>query len=366
MFDLGPACPASDVLRVRLVHDLALTGRQPHGMPSAVCRPAAATAAPVPLPPRAAAAADGHDEAVQQDASPVDTPPVDTPPVDTPPVDTPPVDTPPVDTPPVDTPPVDTPPSRDASDRRRTGAEILIVLGLSLGASALYAVIDLIGKLTAGPPLSSQTATLNAPASPRPYLDLSYQLAGIAVTLMPVALALFLLSATGPGPGLRAAARRIGLDARRPWTDLAAGAVLAAVIGLPGLGLYFAGRRLGITADVVPTALTPYWWTVPVLVAQAVKNAVIEEVVVVGYLISRLRRLGWPTWAVLGASAALRGSYHLYQGFGPFIGNAAMGVVFGEWFRRRGRVMPLVLSHTLLDLVAFVGYQYFASKLGLR
>ena len=33
-----------------------------------------------------------------------------------------------------------------------------------------------------------------------------------------------------------------------------------------------------------------------------------------------------------------------------------MGVVFGEWFRRTGRTMPLVIAHTLLDLVAFVGY----------
>ena len=281
-------------------------------------------------------------------------------------------------------------PARTAPDprpdpaRRRAGAEIVIVLGLSLGASAVYAVINLVGKLTAGPPLARQTATLNAPASPRPYLDLSYQLAGIAVTLMPVALVLFLLSgaaaqpaadeakpatgggATGPSGGLRDAVRQLGLDLRRPGRDLAAGAALAAVIGLPGLGLYFAGRRLGITADVVPTALSPYWWTIPVLVLQAIKNAVIEEVVVVGYLLSRLRQLGWPGWASLGASALLRGSYHLYQGFGPFVGNAAMGLIFGEWFRRRGRLLPLVIAHTVLDLVAFVGYQLFATALGLR
>ena len=61
----------------------------------------------------------------------------------------------------------------------------------------------------------------------------------------------------------------------------------------------------------------------------------------------------------------LRGSYHLYQGFGAFIGNVVMGLVFGEWFRRRGRVMPLVIAHTLLDIVAFVGYQLFAGALGL-
>jgi membrane protease YdiL (CAAX protease family) len=70
--------------------------------------------------------------------------------------------------------------------------------------------------------------------------------------------------------------------------------------------------------------------------------------------------------AMLAASAVLRGSYHLYQGFGPFLGNAVMGLIFAEWFRRGGRVMPLIIAHTLLDVVAFVGYDLFATRLGLR
>jgi membrane protease YdiL (CAAX protease family) len=248
--------------------------------------------------------------------------------------------------------------------RRRLEAEIVIVLGLSLGASALYAVINLVGKLTAGPPLSAQRATVNSSASPRPYLDLSYQLAGIAVTLVPVLLVLWLL-AEPAGDLARSAVRALGLDGASPLRDLLHGAALAAVIGLPGLGLYVVGRELGITVTVVASALEEYWWTVPVLILQAVKNALIEEVVVVGYLLTRLRRLGWPTWASFATSAVLRGSYHLYQGFGPFLGNAVMGLVFAEYFRRRGRVMPLVIAHTLLDVVAFVGYQLFAGALGL-
>jgi len=56
------------------------------------------------------------------------------------------------------------------------------------------------------------------------------------------------------------------------------------------------------------------------------------------------------------ASATLRGAYHLYQGIGPFFGNLAMGLVFNEYYRRSRRTMPLVVAHTLLDVVAFVGY----------
>ena len=86
----------------------------------------------------------------------------------------------------------------------------------------------------------------------------------------------------------------------------------------------------------------------------------------VGYLVTRLQRFGWRVPAVIAASALLRGSYHLYQGFGPFVGNAIMGVIFAEWYRRGGRVLPLIIAHTVLDTVSFVGYDLFGSALGLK
>lgn len=225
------------------------------------------------------------------------------------------------------------------------------MLGLSLGQSALYSVVNIAARMTAGTPLAEQTATLNPSRSERPYLDLTYQLLGIGFALVPVALALYLLSADG-----RSAVRRLGLDGRRPARDLGVGLGLAAVIGLPGLGLYALGRAVGITVEVQASALNAAWWTVPVLVLSALQNALLEEVVAVGYLMERLAGLRWSPVAVVAASALLRGSYHLYQGFGPFVGNAVMGVVFAEYYRRRRRVMPLVVAHTALDVVAFVGY----------
>ncbi len=252
-------------------------------------------------------------------------------------------------------------PETDPAARRRLAFEIAILIGLSLGKSGVYAIIDLVGKLTEGQSLASQTATLNQSQSPRPYLDLSYQIYGIVFTLVPVALALWLLSANSPR-----VARMLGLDRRRPGLDLAQGAGLAALIGLPGLALYFVGHALGVTATIVPADLNAYWWTEPVLILQAAKNAVLEEVIVVGYLVTRLQRLGWRVPAVIAASALLRGSYHLYQGFGPFVGNAIMGVIFAEWYRRGGRVLPLIIAHTILDTVSFVGYDLFGGALGLK
>jgi membrane protease YdiL (CAAX protease family) len=250
-----------------------------------------------------------------------------------------------------------------ADDRRRfLRAEVWLVLGVSLGASAAYATVSLLAKLTASKPLSQQHATLNPSQAPgRPWLDLTYQLLGIFFALVPALLALHLLSRdTDSGESVWA---RLGIDRRKPIFDLAAGAGLAALIGIPGLGLYLAARAAGVNATVVPAALPHAWWAVPVLVLSAFQNSVLEEVVVVGYLLTRLRQFGWSAVAAVATSALLRGSYHLYQGFGAFVGNAVMGVVFALFFLRTRRLAPLIVAHALLDVVSFVGYAMFADRL---
>jgi membrane protease YdiL (CAAX protease family) len=228
---------------------------------------------------------------------------------------------------------------------------VLLVLGVSLGQSAVYSVVTIIARLTADRPLSQQTATLNASQAARPWLDLTYQLLGILFALVPVLFAVHLLNRT-PGDALGA----LGLDRRRPGADLGWGIALAAAIGLPGIGLFWVAALLGINASVVPAGLPNLWWAVPVLILAAAQNAILEEVIVVGYLMARLRELGWRIDAVVATSSLLRASYHLYQGFGAFVGNAIMGVVLSLFFLRTRRVLPLVIAHTLLDVVAFVGY----------
>lgn len=249
-----------------------------------------------------------------------------------------------------------------AERRRLLRREVLVVLGLSLGSSAVYAVLAIIDRLTQKVALSQQSSSLNNSVTPdRPWLDLAYQLTGYAVALVPVAAALYLLRRVeAPTPqvaqGRWSPSRFLGLDLRRPRFDAATGALLAAGIGLPGLGLYVVARALGVNTQVQAANLTGQWWTVPVLVLSAVQNAVLEEVVVVGYLLTRLRQLEWRLPLAVAASSLLRGGYHLYQGFGAFVGNAVMGVVFSLVYLRWRRVGPLVVAHTILDVVAFVGY----------
>nr|NLD41410.1 CPBP family intramembrane metalloprotease [Actinomycetales bacterium] len=235
--------------------------------------------------------------------------------------------------------------------RRRRTWEVWLVLGASLLYSASYAVIRIVERLTAPTPLGEQTTALNPSMATRSLFDLSYQLNSIVFTLVPVALALFLLAGDRSNPF-----RRIGFDLSMPLRDLGGALAIGAAIGIPGLAFYVIGREIGITVSINPAALQPEWWAIPVLLLAAAKNAILEEVLVVGYALERWRQAGWNWWAASLTSASVRGAYHLYQGIGPFFGNLVMGLAFNEAYRRWGRTMPLVLAHFLIDVVAFVGW----------
>ena len=235
--------------------------------------------------------------------------------------------------------------------RKLLGWEIFAVFAVSLGASGLYALIQLIGSLTAPKALGKQQAVLNGSLAPgRPTLDLILQLTNIAIDFAPVVLVFYLFAREGETPAV------IGFDARRPGQDLFRGAVLAALIGGSGLGLYLAAYHLGFNLNVVAESLPNVWWRIPVLILSAAHDGILEETLVIGYLLRRLDQLGWRPSRAIAFSAVLRGSYHLYQGFGGFIGNAVMGTIFALCYRRWGRVMPLVIAHTLIDMGAFIGY----------
>ena len=171
-------------------------------------------------------------------------------------------------------------------------------------------------------------------------------------------LAVYLLWRGGDGP------ERIGLTRIRWRQDVLGGVGLAMLIGVPGLALYQIARIIGLNASVEPAELNDTWWRIPVLLLLAFGNGWAEEVIVVGFLMTRLRQLRVNPWAALVISSLLRGAYHLYQGFGAGLGNIAMGLVFGYVWQRTGRLWPLIIAHTLIDVVAFVGYSLLAGRLG--
>lgn len=246
-------------------------------------------------------------------------------------------------------------PPGDRPARVRLRWEIALVLAVSVGQSALYSVLTLL-RASLRAPLGEQQTQLNPARSAEPLWDAVYRFLDIAFSLAIVALVIYLLWEPGGN-----ALRRIGLDFRRFGGDCARAALLGLAIGVPGLGLYVVARMAGLNVAVQSSPLDAAWYVVPLLVLAAARAGLTEEVILLGYLFDRLRRLGWSWGAVILSTAALRGAYHAYQGWGAILGNFVMGLVFGWCYRRWGRVMPLVIAHTLIDIVAFVGYPLAAS-----
>ncbi|WP_199430747.1 CPBP family intramembrane glutamic endopeptidase [Qaidamihabitans albus] len=238
----------------------------------------------------------------------------------------------------------------DPAQRRALTLELVLVFSITLGLSGLRSLLSLVDSLLRPEPLNEQRVAINASQATTELIDLLKQLLTVVQLLGWGALGVYLLWRGG----MRLAA--IGLDRSRPRQDLAWGAGLAALIGIPGLVLYFAAWRLGFNLAVQPSTLGDSWWRPVTLTLAAFGNSFAEEMLVVGYVLTRLRQLGWGENRALLLAAVLRGSYHLYQGIGGFVGNVLMGLLFGRVWQRTNRLWPLVVAHTLLDVVAFVGY----------
>ena len=167
---------------------------------------------------------------------------------------------------------------------RATLTEILIVLALSFGISGVRSVLRLIDDLLNPAPLNEQSVTINSSQSVSPWLDLGLQLCSAAVLFSWGALALYLLSVRNKPAAMLERFPRV-----RDWLQ---GAGLAALIGLPGLALYYSALHFGWTKEVVPTSFDNAWVEMPVLLLKSAANAFAEEVVVVYWFMTRLRQSG--------------------------------------------------------------------------
>lgn len=247
-----------------------------------------------------------------------------------------------------DAPRSDAPVPSPRVDGRMLGEEILVVLSLSVLRPAAFAILSLLEAPIAGIIVAAADQST----------EFTRQVLGFLFALAPVFLVIHLVRRSGEGVAV------IGLSSDRPRQELARGAVLGATVGLAGMGVYLAAVELGVNRFVLPVPPLGHWWTVPALVLNAVEAGLVEEVIVLGYLVTRLRQLSWTPLQAIAASALLRGSYHLYQGWGGFFGNLAMGALFGFLFLRWGsRTWPFVVAHVLLDVGAGVGFILFRDRL---
>lgn len=234
-----------------------------------------------------------------------------------------------------------------ASDRRTIRNEILIVLGLSAFAWAAYAVVSF-AYLTLHTAARSPVAVSSYPQHFDPF-NYANQIVTDLLPFVPVFLVIHLFRRSGR------TIKDLGLEFRS--RDVSYG------LGLGLLGVAFAvgatnlGRALNLPIHaVIPVNTDASVSSIVLFFLDSAQTAVAEEMIVNAYLLRRLDDLGWSPWTALLLSCALRGSYHLYQGWEVFFVMFGVGLVLGRIFQKTGRIVTPLVAHFSGDAIAFVGY----------
>ncbi len=157
-----------------------------------------------------------------------------------------------------------------------------------------------------------------------------------------VPLVLLLLIRTGQRPA------DLGLT-RLPGRDLAVAVGLAAAaIGLElALAVAISPLRHSRLFNTAAKLNVPVYYLL-IALSVALTTAVAEEVIVNGYLITRLDQLGWSPAKAFWLSMALRASYHLYYGIGVVL-TLPFGWLVTRSFQRHRKLNRPIVAHFLYD-----------------
>jgi len=85
----------------------------------------------------------------------------------------------------------------------------------------------------------------------------------------------------------------------------------------------------------------------------SIVNALYEEIFVTGYVVTALKQAR-SDWFAVNVSVGIRLAYHLYQGQMGVLTVLPLGLIFGFWFARTGRLWPLVVAHAAMDMLALI------------
>lgn len=83
-------------------------------------------------------------------------------------------------------------------------------------------------------------------------------------------------------------------------------------------------------------------------------NSVAEELAMRAYLIPRFEEIFKSPVLAVGLSSALFASYHIYQGTENAVAVFFLGVVYGAFFCIFRRIWPLILAHTLYNMLIYL------------
>lgn len=165
----------------------------------------------------------------------------------------------------------------------------------------------------------------------------------------------FVLGVGGDGPEL------LGLAALPPTRLVLWSAALTAVALLLLAGFAAAGRALGRTESAVLRALIP---RTPVekgaFVGLSVAAGLGEELAYRAYAIPALAVLVGSPWAAAALSSIVFGFLHAYQGILGMSRAASLGFVLAASLLVTGSVLPAMLAHTAIDVIAglFLGEHF--------
>jgi membrane protease YdiL (CAAX protease family) len=220
-----------------------------------------------------------------------------------------------------------------------TETRLVIIAGLGPGIAAALVTLGVHAATGASlrqlPTLTPHQPVLNTILAILAYLPV----------VAAVPLVLLLLARTGQRPAT------LGLT-RASWRDLGVAAGLAAgafgcelVIGVVLAPLEHS-RLVNTRFPHVPA----YYLIIGI--AMALFTAVAEEVIVNGYLITRLDQLGWSPTKAFWLSLAVRTSYHVYYGIAAVF-TVPLGWLVTRSFQKHRRLARPILAHFLFDSTAF-------------
>ena len=247
----------------------------------------------------------------------------------------------------------------EPSKRRRLRVEVLIVLAIFPFPYVVNALAVLIQAAV------HEGTTGRFPLPITSHLGLSF-LVDMLLALEPLgaaALVLYLLWVSGEGGG-----RAINLDGSDLRQDLALLLpVFLCCFLVPEVGVSLLLHAAHVRAINPSSQKLPGYFAI-LGAGNALTAGVVEEIVVLGYLVRRLEQLGFRPAAVVALAVLVRIAYHVYYGWGvlPIAAWALASVLVYMRFRR---LAPFIVVHVSWDLalilVPFFGGRPLAIELVL-
>lgn len=228
-------------------------------------------------------------------------------------------------------------------ERRLLRAEVLVVLAVGI----LGSTVDALALLTRYLLTHRQTTDSSVFVAGHTAVDVVVQVVLAGAGTMGIALVWYVLQRTNESFATIGFTRRhlvrdgfgaLGLA----FLMLILAAVVSAVLRGVGVGTISKG-----TAHGIGVAYLPSLW------AESIRTGLIEELFVTGFLLHRLRQLGWSDRKALGASLAVRCSYHVYGGVFLVVFTFSFGWILARIWQRTNRLTLVVLTHIAYDGILF-------------